>query len=106
VGLVNGVFIATILGLIAGTVFWNADLGLVIGSAMVINMLVAALVGILIPLLLDRIGADPAIASSVFTTMATDCIGFLSFLGSPPPWVHRLLHTTPPRDTVPRLFFF
>jgi magnesium transporter len=87
VGLVNGVFIAAILGLIAGTVFWNVDLGLVIASAMVINMLVAALVGILIPLLLDRIGADPAIASSVFTTMATDCIGFLSFLGLATWWL-------------------
>ena len=76
VGLLNGVFIAAILGLIAGTRFSNVDLGLVIGSAMIINMLTAALVGILIPLLLDRLGADPAISSSVFTTMATDCIGF------------------------------
>jgi magnesium transporter len=87
VGLLNGVFIATILGLIAGTWFANVDLGLVIASAMVINMLVAALVGILIPLLLDRVGADPAISSSVFTTMATDCIGFLSFLGLATWWL-------------------
>ena len=82
-----GAIIATILGLIAGTVFQNADLGLVIASAMVINMLVAALAGILIPLLLDRFGADPAISSSVFTTMATDCIGFLSFLGLATWWL-------------------
>jgi magnesium transporter len=87
VGLLNGVFIATILGLIAGTVFANVDLGLVIGAAMIINMLVAALVGILIPLLLDRFGADPAISSSVFTTMATDCIGFLAFLGLATWWL-------------------
>ena len=87
VGLLNGVIIATILGLIAGAVFANVDLGLVIASAMVINMLTAALAGILIPLLLDRFGADPAISSSVFTTMATDCIGFLSFLGLATWWL-------------------
>jgi magnesium transporter len=87
VGLLNGAFVATILGLIAGSLFWNVDLGLVIASAMIINMLVAALVGILIPLLLDRFGADPAIASSVFTTMATDCVGFLSFLGLATWWL-------------------
>jgi magnesium transporter len=87
VGLLNGVIIASILGVIAGTVFQNADLGLVIAAAMVINMLVAALAGILIPLLLDRFGADPAISSSVFTTMATDCIGFLSFLGLATWWL-------------------
>ena len=56
--------------------------------AMVINMLAAALAGILIPLLLDRFGADPAISSSVFTTMATDCIGFLSFLGLATWWLN------------------
>jgi magnesium transporter len=87
VGLINGAVIAAILGLIAGTWFGNADLGLVIASAMVINMLVAALAGILIPLLLDRFGADPAISSSVFTTLATDCIGFLSFLGLATWWL-------------------
>ena len=73
--------------LIAGAVFANVDLGLVIASAMVINMLTAALAGILIPLLLDRFGADPAISSSVFTTMATDCVGFLSFLGLATWWL-------------------
>jgi magnesium transporter len=87
VGLINGAFIALILGLIAGTWFANVDLGLVIASAMIINMLTAALVGILVPLLLDRLGADPAISSSVFTTMATDCIGFLSFLGLATWWL-------------------
>ena len=87
VGLLNGAIIASILGMIAGAWFGNADLGLVIASAMVINMLTAALAGILIPLLLDRFGADPAISSSVFTTMATDCIGFLSFLGLATWWL-------------------
>ena len=54
---------------------------------MVINMLAAALAGILIPLLLDRFGADPAISSSVFTTMVTDVIGFLAFLGLATWWL-------------------
>jgi magnesium transporter len=54
---------------------------------MVINMLAAALGGILIPLLLDRLGADPAISSSIFTTMITDVIGFLAFLGLATWWL-------------------
>ena len=60
--------------------FQNVDLGRVIAAAMVINMLAAALGGILIPLLLDRFGADLAISSSIFTTMITDVLGFLAFL--------------------------
>lgn len=88
VGLLNGLAIATIIGLVAGAWFQNADLGLVIASAMVINMLAAALAGILIPLFLDRLGADPAIASSIFTTMVTDVIGFIAFLGLATWWLH------------------
>lgn len=88
VGLLNGLAIATIIGLVAGAWFQNADLGLVIASAMVINMLAAALGGILIPLFLDRLGADPAIASSIFTTMVTDVIGFIAFLGLATWWLH------------------
>ncbi|QPC87485.1 magnesium transporter [Mesorhizobium sp. NBSH29] len=87
VGLLNGVIIAVMLGLIAGAWFHNPDLGIVIASAMVITMLAAALGGILIPLLLDRYGADPAISSSIFTTMVTDVIGFLSFLGLATWWL-------------------
>lgn len=81
VGLLNGVVIAAIIGLIAGAWFESPELGVVIGAAMIINMLAAALGGILIPLVLDRFGADPAISSSIFTTMITDVIGFLAFLG-------------------------
>jgi magnesium transporter len=55
---------------------------------MVINMLAAALGGILIPLFLDRLGADPAISSSIFTTMITDVIGFFAFLGLAAWWLH------------------
>jgi len=54
---------------------------------MIINMFVAALAGILIPLLLDRVGVDPAVASAVFVTTVTDCIGFLAFLGLATWWL-------------------
>lgn len=88
VGLLNGVIIAFIIGVVAGLWFQNPDLGGVIAAAMIINMLAAALGGILIPLLLDRLGADPAISSSIFTTMITDVIGFLAFLGLATWWLH------------------
>jgi magnesium transporter len=88
VGLLNGLVIAAIVGLIAGGWFQNSDLGLVIAAAMIINMFAAALGGILIPLFLDRLGADPAISSSIFTTMITDVIGFLAFLGLASWWLH------------------
>ena len=88
VGLLNGAVIATILGLVAGFWFHNPDLGFVIAAAMVLNMLAAALGGILIPLLLDKFGADPAISSSIFTTMITDVIGFLAFLSLATWWLH------------------
>ncbi|MFE0015322.1 magnesium transporter [Mesorhizobium sp. NPDC059054] len=88
VGLLNGAIIATLLGLVAGTWFQNVDLGLVIAAAMIVNMLAASLGGILIPLFLDKFGADPAISSSIFTTMITDVIGFLAFLSFASWWLH------------------
>lgn len=81
VGLMNGVAFAFLLGAVATFWFGNLQLGGVIGAAMIINMMAAALGGILVPLLLDKLRADPAIASSVFVTMITDCIGFFAFLG-------------------------
>ncbi|MBS3649368.1 magnesium transporter [Pseudaminobacter sp. 19-2017] len=87
VGVMNGAVIAAIIGVIAGVWFHNLDLGIVIAMAMIINMLAAALGGILIPLLLDKLGADPAISSSIFTTMITDVIGFLAFLGLAAWWL-------------------
>lgn len=87
VGLLDGTIIAMLLGFAAGFIFSNVDLGMVIAAAMVLNMLAAALGGILIPLLLDRFGADPAISSSIFTTMITDVIGFLAFLGLATWWL-------------------
>lgn len=88
VGLLNGAIIATLLGLVAGLWFHNVDLGLVIAAAMIVNMLAASLGGILIPLFLDKLGADPAISSSIFTTMITDVIGFLAFLSFATWWLH------------------
>ena len=67
--------------MIAGAWFWDPNLGGIIAAAMIINMFVAALAGILIPLLLDRFGADPAVASAVFVTTVTDVVGFFAFLG-------------------------
>jgi magnesium transporter len=81
VGILNGVIFATIMGAIAGTWFHDYQLGGVIAAAMIINLMAAALAGILLPLLLDKMGADPAIASSVFVTTVTDCTGFFAFLG-------------------------
>lgn len=80
IGLLNGMMFAIMIGTVAGYWFDNWHLGGIIGSAMIINMLAAALGGILIPLLLHRLGADPAIASAVFVTTVTDVIGFFAFL--------------------------
>jgi magnesium transporter len=88
VGFLNGVLFAAIIGLVAAAWFDDPAIGGVIGTAMVINMIAAALAGILVPLLLHRVGADPAIASSVFVTTVTDVVGFFSFLGLAGWWFH------------------
>ncbi len=81
VSLVMGIVLALIMGLIAALWFDDGALGLVIGAAMIINLLVAGLSGILVPIILDRNGVDPAVASSVFVTTITDVVGFYAFLG-------------------------
>ncbi len=81
VGSLNGIIFAVIMGVITWLWFGHPLLGLVIGTAMVFNLIMAGLAGILIPLGLDRFGIDPAIASSVFVTTVTDVIGFFAFLG-------------------------
>ena len=81
VGLLNGVLFAVVMGAIATFWFHDMQLAIVLAAAMVINLVAAALGGILLPLLLDRYGADPAIASSAFVTTVTDCTGYFSFLG-------------------------
>lgn len=79
--ILNGATIAVLIGIGAGLVFGDAMLGAVIAAAMVINVLVAGLAGVLVPVALERMNQDPAVASSVFVTMITDSIGFLAFLG-------------------------
>ncbi|MFD1326805.1 magnesium transporter [Mycoplana ramosa] len=81
VGLLNGVLCGTLIGCVAGLWFHDANIGGIIATAMLINMMAAALAGIMIPLLLDRVGADPAVSSTVFVTAVTDTTGFFSFLG-------------------------
>ncbi|GGD39086.1 magnesium transporter [Aureimonas glaciei] len=81
VGILNGVAFAVIIGVVAGLWFESWGIGQVIGLALIINMIAAALAGILIPLLLDRVGADPALASGTFVTTVTDVVGFFAFLG-------------------------
>ena len=81
VGLVNGLALAAVLGLATALLFGSWPLGAVIAVALVLNLLVAALAGTFVPLLLERAGADPAIASGTFVTTLTDVTGFLVFLG-------------------------
>ncbi|WAP67282.1 magnesium transporter [Jiella pelagia] len=81
IGLLNGVVFAVLIGIVASLWFEDVGLGQVIAIAMVVNMLAAALAGILIPLVLDHFGADPAISSGTFVTTVTDVVGFFAFLG-------------------------
>ena len=81
VGFLNGILFAVIIGTVAALWFDNVQLGGIIAVAMVFNMLCAALAGIMIPIALNRIGIDPAVASSVFVTTVTDVVGFFAFLG-------------------------
>jgi magnesium transporter len=81
VGVVNGFLWAFIVAIIASLWFQDMSLGLLLGAAMVINLVCAALAGASIPLILDKIGIDPALAGGVLLTTVTDCIGFMAFLG-------------------------
>src|SRR6516162_4908421 len=86
VALVNGLAFAIITGVAAAAWFKIPDLGVVIGLAMICNLLAGALGGILVPLALHRFHADPAISSGVFVTTVTDVVGFFSFLGIATLW--------------------
>lgn len=86
VGLVNGLAFAVITGVAAAAWFKVPALGLVIGLAMICNLVAAALGGILVPLVLYHCRADPAISSGVFVTTVTDVVGFFSFLGIATLW--------------------
>ncbi|MFZ5608427.1 MAG: magnesium transporter [Pseudomonadota bacterium] len=84
---INGFLLATVMGLVAWLWFANPLLGFVLGTAMVVNLITAGLSGMLIPLALDRLDIDPAIASSVFVTTMTDVVGFFAFLGLAALWL-------------------
>ena len=86
VGFVNGLAFAVITAVAAVAWFKMPQLGIVIGLAMLCNLVAGALGGILIPLALDRSGADPAVSSGVFVTTVTDVVGFFSFLGIATLW--------------------
>ena len=81
IGVLNGIIFAAITSLIVQLWFKEINLSILIAVAMVLNMMVAGLFGILVPVSLKKFNIDPAIASSVFVTTITDVIGFLSFLG-------------------------
>ena len=86
VGLLNGVAFALVTGVAAYLWFNVPGLGIVIGLAMVCNLVAAALGGILVPLVLHRFRADPAVSSGVFVTTITDVVGFFAFLGIATLW--------------------
>ncbi len=81
IGGINGIIFAIIISLLS--IYWFQDfmLGLIIGSAMVLNLIIAGFAGTIIPLALDKMKIDPALASAVILTTITDVFGFLSFLG-------------------------
>ena len=90
-GLINGVLLGVVVGVIAFA--WKGDpiLGLVLGVAMLGNMIIAALAGAGMPLLLRRLHLDPAVSSAVFVTTFTDVFGFLLFLGLAAAFINFLL---------------
>jgi magnesium transporter len=81
VGVTNGLAVGVVVGIVAALVGDQAMLGLVVFLAMTVNLLVAGFAGAFIPVVLERLGVDPAIASSIFVTTFTDTFGFLLLLG-------------------------
>lgn len=81
VGLINGIAFAVIMGIVGIVWFGSLQLGSVIAVAMVVNLVVAGLAGIAIPVILEKAGVDPALASGAFVTTVTDVVGFFAFLG-------------------------
>jgi magnesium transporter len=81
VGLLNGLVFASVMGAVGFYWFGSPLLGAVIGAALIINMVTAGFAGTVVPVLLDRLGVDPALASGTFVTTTTDVMGFFAFLG-------------------------
>jgi magnesium transporter len=86
VGLLNGVAFAVIMAAVAVAWYGPAEIGVVIGLAIIITLAAAALGGVVIPIMLERAGVDPAVASGPLVTTVTDVVGFLAFLGIATLW--------------------
>ncbi len=81
VGLFNGLVVGLLAGLVLALLYGNVYLGIILLLAMIGNLIIAGVVGSFVPLVLKKLGFDPALASSIFITTATDVFGFLLFLG-------------------------
>ena len=81
IALVNGVVIAVLIGVLSWLWFEDMALGGVMGAAMIVNIIMAGFAGILVPITLEKLSIDPALASSIFVTTITDVVGFFAFLG-------------------------
>jgi hypothetical protein len=81
VALINGIIWGSVMGVISWLLYRNVGIGLVMVAAMTLNLLLAAVLGVLIPVLMEKFGRDPALGSSVLITAVTDSGGFLIFLG-------------------------
>jgi len=81
VGLLNGVLLAGLVGIVAGIWFHQWPIGAIIFAALLINLFAAAMAGVFVPLILRRLGIDPALAGGVVLTTVTDTVGFASLLG-------------------------
>lgn len=87
VGAVNGLAFAVIMGIVGLVWFGSPMIGVVIAVAMVVNMVVAGLAGVAVPVVLERLNIDPALASGAFVTTVTDVVGFFAFLGLAAAWL-------------------
>ena len=81
VALLNGILWGSVLGFFAYLLYGNIQLGYVMTTAMILNLILSAIMGVMIPLILNRLGKDPAVGSSVLITAMTDSGGFFIFLG-------------------------
>lgn len=81
IGLVNGITWALVAVVLTSLVFSSVSVGVLLGAALIINLVCAAIAGAALPLLLNKLGIDPALAGGVLLTTITDCIGFFAFLG-------------------------
>jgi len=82
IGIANGLGFSVLIGLAGGFYAGSMITGIVLAFALIITMVVAALSGVLVPVLIDRFGSDPALSSGVFVTTVTDVVGFMTFLGT------------------------